>query len=182
MLRRASQLIRRFLDLSLADRIYLLRAAAEVWHVRRRLTAKGVRDFRQLGTLPAGLACEHESSARDEMPFAVAVTPASASGSIAVDESAIVAARRTARLVQAARHLLPGRCTCLELALAGQRLLAAQQIPAEVRIGVRKNGDEFEAHAWLESLGAVVMGGDDVYQRYAAMPPLGLGTWGVRQV
>ncbi len=181
MLRRASRLIRRFLDLSLADRIYLLRAAVEVWHVRRRLTAKGVRDFRQLGSLPAGLACEHEPSARNEMPSAVAVAPASASRSIAADENSVAAVRRTARLVQAARHLVPGHCTCLELALAGQRLLAVQQISAEVRIGVRKNGDEFEAHAWLESLGTVVMGGDDVYQRYAVMPPLGLGTWGVRQ-
>lgn len=55
------------------------------------------------------------------------------------------------------------RATCLTQALALQALLAREGRPAELQIGVAKAADgAFEAHAWLESEGRVVIGGGDV--------------------
>lgn len=55
------------------------------------------------------------------------------------------------------------RATCLTQALALQNLLAREGRPAELQIGVAKAADgAFEAHAWLESEGRVVIGGGDL--------------------
>ena len=179
MLRQASRLFRRFIALSPADQFFLFRAAVELWRVRRRLRSTGVREFRQRGVLPAGsiagpeswtTGCEELSEA-DSAAIRVA-------DPVAVEQKTDAHLRRTARLVWAAQYLLPGRSTCLDLALTVQRLLEKQQIPSEVRIGVRKSAGEFEAHAWLESCGQVVIGGNDVYEQYSVLPPLGLSASG----
>lgn len=54
-----------------------------------------------------------------------------------------------------ARHL-PFRTNCLEQSLVLQWLLKRRGIPAEMRIGVRKEANRFEAHAWVEFQGAVL--------------------------
>jgi len=56
----------------------------------------------------------------------------------------------TCRVVRAAvRHGMP-RATCLEASLTLWYLLRLQGIPANLRIGVRKQANFIEAHAWVE--------------------------------
>jgi hypothetical protein len=65
-------------------------------------------------------------------------------------------AKAMCRLVgTAARH---GVCkaTCLRQALVLWFLLRRRGVPAELRIGVRKQADCLEAHAWVESNGGVL--------------------------
>ena len=65
------------------------------------------------------------------------------------------------------------RATCLTQALATLILLDLYRYPVTLRIGVaRNNVGEFEAHAWIESDGSVVIGGSktDLYKRYSLLP------------
>jgi Transglutaminase-like superfamily len=71
--------------------------------------------------------------------------------------------------LQAASRYVP-RATCLTQAMAGQLLLGLNGTPSSVRIGVAKHGEgNFEAHAWLESGGRILIGGVDADQRYACL-------------
>jgi|SRR5690242_9346023 len=78
--------------------------------------------------------------------------------------SNIAAAERAVRA--AARYGLV-RATCLERALAQRWLLGKEGVSAELRIGVRKTGEKFEAHAWVECAGQALDAGDS-HQHYAA--------------
>lgn len=49
--------------------------------------------------------------------------------------------------------------TCLTNAIAGQALFASYGYPTILRIGAKGAGVAFEAHAWLERDGEVVVGG-----------------------
>lgn len=63
-----------------------------------------------------------------------------------------------ARRVRRAARLVP-HATCLPQALAGRVLLARAGHASRVRFGVAAPSDRgFEAHAWLECDGAVVVG------------------------
>ena len=71
--------------------------------------------------------------------------------------------------LQAASRYVP-HATCLTQALAGQLLIAFNGTSASVRIGVAKTGaKDFEAHAWLESEGKILIGGADADQRYTCL-------------
>src|SRR5262249_37373421 len=60
------------------------------------------------------------------------------------------------RMVRAAaRHGFPS-ASCLEESLALWWLLARQGIASELRIGVRKDAERIEAHAWVERDGAAL--------------------------
>lgn len=59
------------------------------------------------------------------------------------------------------------RATCLEQALAQRWLLRKGGVSAELRIGVRKAGEKFEAHAWVECDGQALDAGDS-HEHYAA--------------
>jgi hypothetical protein len=86
--------------------------------------------------------------------------------------------RRTARLVAVAAGYAGG--TCLAHSLVLMRLLERQGIPAQLRIGVRKGENGFEAHAWVESRGTVLNDGSDVSDRFAAFDrnfALARGNW-----
>jgi len=62
----------------------------------------------------------------------------------------------TCRMVRAAvRHGLPG-ASCLDESLTLWHLLRLQGISATMRIGVRKQADPFEAHAWVEYEGTAL--------------------------
>jgi len=77
--------------------------------------------------------------------------------------------------VRVASRYVP-RATCLTQALAAQVLLGLGGVPASVRIGVAKEkGGDFEAHAWLESGGKILLGGIDAEQRYT--PLLAFSPW-----
>jgi hypothetical protein len=64
------------------------------------------------------------------------------------------------------------RATCLTQALAAQWLFAWFGHPTMLRIGVAKGYDKaLNAHAWLESEGRVVVGGEALeVQEYAVLP------------
>jgi hypothetical protein len=75
--------------------------------------------------------------------------------------------------VRRASRLVPG-ATCLTQALVGRVLLARAGHLSELRIGVRKSPVAgFEAHAWLEHGGEVVLGELDDLSRYVPMRPVG---------
>jgi Transglutaminase-like superfamily len=73
----------------------------------------------------------------------------------------------TCRMVRAAEHYAPGRATCLEESLLLWYLLRSQDISATVRIGVRKEGTKFEAHAWVEREGVALNQRDEQHRHYA---------------
>ena len=74
----------------------------------------------------------------------------------------------TVRMVRAAvRHSL-GHPTCLEESLALWWLLGRQGISSELRIGVRKHDEKFEAHAWVEREGRAVNEPQALHEHYAA--------------
>jgi hypothetical protein len=64
------------------------------------------------------------------------------------------------------------RATCLTQALAAQWLFAWFGRPTLLRIGVAKGDDNaLRAHAWLESEGRVVLGGEPLEgEEYAVLP------------
>ena len=68
-------------------------------------------------------------------------------------------ARRVALSIQTSSHLVP-KPTCLVQALAAKMLLGIRGCASQIKVGVRRNGDTFGAHAWLISDGKVVLGGD----------------------
>jgi Transglutaminase-like superfamily len=63
---------------------------------------------------------------------------------------------RLERLAGSAARHLPIRATCLERSIALWWVLRRQGVEAEVQIGARKQGERFEAHAWVECGGAVL--------------------------
>jgi hypothetical protein len=59
-------------------------------------------------------------------------------------------AQAACRMVSAALHYSLVTYTCLEESLTLWYLLRKQGISARLRIGVRKENEKFEAHAWVE--------------------------------
>ncbi|MGH7459480.1 MAG: lasso peptide biosynthesis B2 protein [Longimicrobiales bacterium] len=149
MIRSAKHLVGRFLELPFREKHVLFHAAAVLVAVRWVVEREGVAPFRDVfAEVPHS---ELDSSQKREV-------------------------RRIARLVQNARHLVPGRCTCLHVALAAQRLLRNHRIAAKVRIGVRKQDDALQAHAWIQAGEDVVaLRGHDVDRTYSVFPGLARG-------
>lgn len=83
------------------------------------------------------------------------------------------AARRAAQMVDAAAREGLRSGTCLERSLVLWWLLRRRGIPAELRIGARKNASIFEAHAWVELDGAVVNDSGEVHRHYAPFDEIG---------
>jgi len=84
----------------------------------------------------------------------------------------------TARMVNAAdRHRLV-HPSCLAKSLALWWLLGRQGISSHLRIGIRKENEKFEAHAWVERDGIALNELDEHHHHYAvfdaafsALPP-----------
>lgn len=64
--------------------------------------------------------------------------------------------------------------TCLPQSLTLWWLLRRHGIQSELRLGVRKEGEEFKAHAWVEVDGVALNDRDDVRHRYSAFELLRL--------
>jgi hypothetical protein len=77
-------------------------------------------------------------------------------------------ARHLARLVRIAANHGPYRATCLRQALALWWMLRRRGIAAELHIGVRKEEDRLQAHAWVEHQGLALNETQSVNSRYAA--------------
>lgn len=75
---------------------------------------------------------------------------------------------KTCRMVKAAGHYGVLRPTCLVESLALWYLLQTQAVSVNLRIGVRKIADEFQAHAWVEYAGAALNQPDEHHRHYAA--------------
>jgi hypothetical protein len=79
-------------------------------------------------------------------------------------------AGRIAWAVEVASLYVP-KTTCLVKAFAAHELLAREGLPVDLRIGVTKSGGtRFQAHAWVETQGKVVIGGDPT--AYTPLPAL----------
>ena len=72
------------------------------------------------------------------------------------------------RMVLAAARICPIRSTCLERSLCLWWLLARQNIATRFRIGVKKDGEKFSAHAWVERLGEAIGEPDASHLHFAA--------------
>lgn len=72
--------------------------------------------------------------------------------------------------VSVAARYLPGTSTCLAQALAAKVLLGRRGLPGQLRIGVERSAEgKFQAHAWVESQGRIVIGGEESRQ-YTPLP------------
>ncbi len=75
---------------------------------------------------------------------------------------------RVAWAVTRAGRFVPG-ATCLTQALAAKVLLERRGHPARIRVGIgRIEGAPLLAHAWVESGGRIVLGGEDL-KRYTPL-------------
>ena len=74
----------------------------------------------------------------------------------------------TARMIVAAQRFSPIHSTCLERSLALWWLLGRQGIASQLRIGVRKDGQKFAAHAWVEREGIAIGESEAPHLHYAA--------------
>jgi Transglutaminase-like superfamily len=84
------------------------------------------------------------------------------------DISASSSANLTVRMVRAAVRTSIGHPTCLDESLALWWLLGRQGIRSELKVGVRKEGEKFEAHAWVERDGMALNEPEARHQHYAA--------------
>ena len=77
-------------------------------------------------------------------------------------------AERIAWSIQVASRYVP-KASCLVQALTAKILLQSAGIPVRLHIGVAKmKGQPFEAHAWVETRGGVLIGGSEL-ERYAPL-------------
>lgn len=140
--------MRRFLRLPAGERWLFLKASLLLWVVKLGLIVLPFESLRRyldkLVRLPSGFSVSGQRSA-DRVVWAV----------------------------ELAGRLMPPASTCLTQALSAQVLLLRRGYPALVHIGtVRGEGGEFEAHAWVESGGEVVLGGHEL-ERYTTLTVLG---------
>ena len=61
-----------------------------------------------------------------------------------------VSAATVLHAIQRAYRVLPFESTCLRESLIFCRIFKRRGLPAELRIGVKKSGDQLGAHAWVE--------------------------------
>jgi hypothetical protein len=87
-------------------------------------------------------------------------------------EGASLPPARIVWLVEVASRFIPG-ARCLPRAMAGQLLLARAGYLTDMRIGVRKDGNTLDAHAWLEYEGVPLFESDAHIKGFA---PLALRT------
>jgi len=74
----------------------------------------------------------------------------------------------TCRMVRAAARYGTGKANCLVESLTLWYLLRRQGIAASLRIGVRKEREKFEAHAWVEYGGVPLNQMEGQHAHYAA--------------
>ena len=83
-----------------------------------------------------------------------------------------VPASRVAWAVRAASRCVP-QANCLPQALTLQVMLTRMGETAHLQIGAARSEDgQFEAHAWVECQGSIVLGGSDACSRYTKLPNL----------
>lgn len=81
-------------------------------------------------------------------------------------------ATRIAKLVSAAARRSPVESTCMARALTLHWLLRLRGMESSLRIGVRKGGENLEAHLWVEHGGFPLMEGTDPHEEFAPFDAL----------
>ena len=74
----------------------------------------------------------------------------------------------TVHMVNAADRLGLVHPSCLAKSLTLWWLLGRQGIPSQLRIGIRKDAEKFEAHAWVDCDGTALNEPDEHHQHYVA--------------
>lgn len=85
---------------------------------------------------------------------------------------AVDAAHRVARLVSIAARHGPYRATCLRRTLALWWLLRRRGVSTDLRIGVKKDAGDLQAHAWVEHQGEILDDHPRFATGYVAFPPV----------
>jgi hypothetical protein len=80
--------------------------------------------------------------------------------------STLESARVIARMESTAARNLLFRASCLEQSMVLWWLLRSRGIPVELRVGARKQGERFEAHAWVEFEGTVLNDADEQHVHF----------------
>jgi hypothetical protein len=142
------ELLRRFRALEPNARAVFLRAAVLLPLISVSLRLRGFRAT--------------QSSLQKRLPGAASRLISQSSGT-QEERTAL-----TARMMKAAAHRTWGSPQCLEQSLALWWLLGRQGISSSVRIGTRKTGEKFEAHAWVECDGAALNEPEEPHEHYAA--------------
>lgn len=107
------------------------------------------------------------------LPFRVmrAATENASAPRVSSDSKNVETVDEVAWAVVAASRYVPF-ASCLTQALASQVLLRRRGYPALLHIGVaRTEQGRVEAHAWIESDGRVVVGGENSPRRYTILAP-----------
>jgi hypothetical protein len=86
----------------------------------------------------------------------------------AISEAGLERARVIARMVEAAGREVWVHARCLERSLTAWALMRRQHISARLRIGVRGQGTELRAHAWVEVSGVVLNDSEEIFRGYKA--------------
>lgn len=128
---------RRFWRLSSFERVAVLEAAAALAITWVGLRLRGFRRWKAMAER-----------------LALSAKPKSAANG----DAQVQAGQDIARMAAAAARYLPFRTNCLEQSLVLWWLLQRRGIAADMRIGVRKEANQFEAHAWVDFEGGVVGG------------------------
>jgi len=138
---------RRFGELSARDRSLLFQALIllPVVSVGRRLM-----DFKRLRRLLARWSDGEHAQATHE-------------------ESHLVRAQTVANIVRIAVAYSMPRPNCLDRSLVLWSLLRRREIASDLCLGVRKDGTELDAHAWIECDGVVLNDTPDVGERYTVI-------------
>ena len=102
-----------------------------------------------------------------ELPLLPPVTSSDSNKALTARQQALV--ERVAYAVPIVGLRVPWRSDCVVQALAARRWLARGRIAADVCIGVRKDEQGFQAHAWLKVGERIVTGGD--VSTFAELPP-----------
>lgn len=84
-------------------------------------------------------------------------------------EKELELAESVSRIVQIASNRTLLHPTCLQQSIYLWWLLASRGLSANLRVGVRKKNDRFEAHAWIEFRGRVLNDTADVTSRYTPL-------------
>lgn len=126
-------------------------------HFARKLAALSLREWGEL--LQAQWALIAAQAAVRSRPVGALAKPAAETGP--ADATRLPEARRLALAVVRAARFGVFRPQCLVRSLALSRMLERRGIEgAMVRVGVRRSGGEFLAHAWVE-LGGQTLGDAD---------------------
>jgi hypothetical protein len=64
------------------------------------------------------------------------------------------------------------QATCLTQALAAQVMLGREGCPTQLRLGVTREQGEFQAHAWVECGGRVIIGDHGALGKFTTLPAI----------